>query len=749
MKIRFPFNNISGNTFFQQLFFYCLLVGLIPCILTLSDLLAPNLPSITDFIPVKAIKDGLTNTGGNVKQIGENIDSLQFNEKTKSLKDGLMGIRNKATLDSLVSKTFQDGIKMGVQTFVGGAQLGKTQRIGLLALYLIGLIVSTVWCFWTKNKRRAYRLAPGFIFVFIAYLLVSESPIGNSIFIIPFIILYPIFAIPSIYYFIKNGHIRSNSFLWALITTGLIFGVPHAFLFALIAIFLRVIYMSIQQNYEVIKPLKKRRLAFIFIKSLIFWTPLLLFVIPGNKASNSIYESTVSGIYTHIFNRDDGERGLDKKLFVQDLNEYVDSTFAPIEGKLLDEKFAAIEIEVKNATSEFSKNANAQSSQLPKAISKIYYREFSDLLKELSPYFKEEKCGWHIILPTSCCMMNGAKSYLYSKLKALGNELGKTIEKDLAEALKKGSKDASGKIKSNEQIILESLDKNKKAFEEKVAAIKSTLKSGIMGIYNGINFFNLIMDILLFFLIVKSFMVVFSRVAFSGQDEIYITLLDADKEMANGKIKKYGNQFTISSHETNNFYASRSYEPSGRPPKFSIPQKVSVIFGRLRTGNYALNHIVMKDREGSVYYNALGGTQFVQWALQPGEEVVFNLRNFVAMSETVKLTTTYSFRMTSLLLGRLSFTTARGPGKLVLLTKGEPVTSGELKGNASVPVSRIIAFQKNTRFHVHSELNMVDVFLSGIYLQKKPEDLIIIDADEKGSAKSGISKFIRSFLLPI
>ena len=53
------------------------------------------------------------------------------------------------------------------------------------------------------------------------------------------------------------------------------------------------------------------------------------------------------------------------------------------------------------------------------------------------------------------------------------------------------------------------------------------------------------------------------------------------------------------------------------------------------------------------------------------------------------------------------------------------------------------------RFHVESELNIFDVFLSGIYLKKKPEDLVLIDADARGKAKSGIAQFIKHFLLPI
>jgi len=61
----------------------------------------------------------------------------------------------------------------------------------------------------------------------------------------------------------------------------------------------------------------------------------------------------------------------------------------------------------------------------------------------------------------------------------------------------------------------------------------------------------------------------------------------------------------------------------------------------------------------------------------------------------------------------------------------------------------LMAWQKNTRFNVESELNLVDVFMSGIYLKKKENDLILIDADVKGPSKNGIVRFIKNFILPV
>ena len=99
-------------------------------------------------------------------------------------------------------------------------------------------------------------------------------------------------------------------------------------------------------------------------------------------------------------------------------------------------------------------------------------------------------------------------------------------------------------------------------------------------------------------------------------------------------------------------------------------------------------------------------------------------------------------------MGKIIFTAAKGPGKLILMTDGEPIIGAEEKANASIPISRIVAWQKNTHFHVESELNVMDVFLSGIYLKRQGTDPVLIDADAKGKAQRGIVSFIRKFLMP-
>jgi len=697
-------------SFFDQFFFFLLLLGLVPATLFISDIIV--------------------------------IESLAFAEFFAP--------------DSDSSAEF----KQSYETLQSGFSLSKEIRYLLLGLFGFALLACSIWFVQRQQKKKLWYLVHAYLLVWItliAFSILGESSSSNGKQLAVLLTLglgafYLIFCIISAIYFIKNGSVRSKSFFWAFLITALVYGFPDALFFGSIALFLRVIYLIIEQNVQTVQSLSGRRLLFVFLKSLLFWLPLLLFVIPGEKLTNTIYESSINGIYSSIFQieKEEGsERGFEKPEFHADLKSWLDERFAPLEGETLNARFAAIEKNIKAQTNGLNQLSDEQSKAVPQMIAGIYYEETEQGMKNIKPYFEEEKCGWHILLPTSCCIMNGMKSYLFTMVKRWRKELGRTIEKNVADALRGAANEMKNGSMTGQEGILASLEKNKQDIEQEIQELKNNIEKTIMGVYNGILLVNLIMDLLLFFLIVKSFLVVFARVAFSGRDEIYVTLLDPNQEMQKGNLKKWGNEYVIRAEDQLNFYTSRAYEPSGRPPKFVIPQKTAAFFSRLRTGNYALNHIVMREREGSVYYHALGGTEFVEWNLEEGEEVIFNLENFIAMSEGVKLSVQYSFRLTSLLLGRLRFMTAKGPGKLVLVTKGTPITSEEEQGNASVPVSRIIAFQKNTRFHVHSELNVVDVFLSGVYLEKKPGDLILIDADEKGNVKSGISRFIKGFLLPI
>lgn len=74
--------------------------------------------------------------------------------------------------------------------------------------------------------------------------------------------------------------------------------------------------------------------------------------------------------------------------------------------------------------------------------------------------------------------------------------------------------------------------------------------------------------------------------------------------------------------------------------------------------------------------SAGGGLSIVEWKMQPGEEVIFRYKDFYGASENVQLSSEISFRLSTLLLGRIIFRIAHcseGEGRLLLKANVEEI----------------------------------------------------------------------------
>lgn len=291
----------------------------------------------------------------------------------------------------------------------------------------------------------------------------------------------------------------------------------------------------------------------------------------------------------------------------------------------------------------------------------------------------------------------------------------------------------------------------KASIEQGFDEARAAVSSSVLFVNHSVEFLKLLSSILLALLIIKSYFYVFSRVAFSEDQDLFISLKDQKKSHANGSLKQCGIEYSIPHGHTETYFVARKFRPTGRAPKLAIPHWTTSVVGRMRAKTYMMNQVSARaDSEESVDFRSLAGAEFVEWTLADGEEVVFDYRQFVAMSESVQLTTFMSVRVTSVLFGKLFFPIAKGPGKLVLMTLGRPITNDEERLVKSVHMDRLVAWQKSATFSVDSELNPIDIYLSGLYLKRSSDDIVVIDADEAtGNRRIGLAKFIRRFLLPV
>ncbi len=260
-------------------------------------------------------------------------------------------------------------------------------------------------------------------------------------------------------------------------------------------------------------------------------------------------------------------------------------------------------------------------------------------------------------------------------------------------------------------------------------------------------FYSLLGTLSFTYLILQTYLYIFSRVTVSEKNKIFATLNTSTEELPKGEIRACGDTYTIEADNTEIFYVSRLFEPSGIPPKFCIPYPKVSVGPRLKYKVYAMNMVKTEGKQ-KVHFSAIGSSCFVEWKIKENEAVVFNYKNLVAITSTVKLKSVVNLKVTTLLLGKILYKVAVGPGKIILLTKGRPIISGDPAADTSVALNRILAWGTGTRFDIHSELRLLDVYLSGFYLRKMDSDLIVIDADAKGKASSGLIQYVKGLLWP-
>ena len=161
-----------------------------------------------------------------------------------------------------------------------------------------------------------------------------------------------------------------------------------------------------------------------------------------------------------------------------------------------------------------------------------------------------------------------------------------------------------------------------------------------------------------------------------------------------------------------------------------------------------MNKVVMHTEDKGVTLTSTKGQQFIEWDVREGETVLFNFRNFVGMSEELHISTLISVRLSTLLLGEIIYSTATGPGKLILETSGRAEITRRDQIADSLPPERMVAMPRDTRMYVESELGPVDVYLSSAYIRPEMGGQMIIDVDSQSGAGMGLGRFFLHFIWP-
>jgi len=280
--------------------------------------------------------------------------------------------------------------------------------------------------------------------------------------------------------------------------------------------------------------------------------------------------------------------------------------------------------------------------------------------------------------------------------------------------------------------------------------ISENAQLSIWYVFAYVHAFQMLTRILFALICVKSFLYVFSRVIFDRSVGTFLTLgeLEGAPVLPAAQITRFPGRFVLHPAEPCVYYASRKFQGRGKPPRVAIPQPFHAPIARLIHGATTMNKVIFQTGDRPVSYTASASAEFVVWDLQPGEEIVFTFENFVAMSESVKINTLISVRLTTLLLGRFIYSTATGPGQLILLTEGRAEVTNRDEAGDSLPPDRLVAMHRDARLYVESELGPVDVYLSDVYVRPQGLGQVIIDVDKQEGAFSGLARFFAHFIWP-
>ena len=249
---------------------------------------------------------------------------------------------------------------------------------------------------------------------------------------------------------------------------------------------------------------------------------------------------------------------------------------------------------------------------------------------------------------------------------------------------------------------------------------------------------------------VKSFMYVFARVAFNKDTGTFITLGNAEGQAlpaVEAQITQTGSAYVIPGGQAATFYVSRKFQSRGKAPRFAIPQPLGGPIARILHGKVTMNKVVMHPSDQAVTYTA-SRTQFLEWNLREGEVVLFDFHHFVGMSEELKISTLISPRLSTLLLGKFIFSTATGPGKLILMTSGRAEITSSDQVADSLPPERLVAMPKDMRLYAESEMGPLDVYLSTAYIRPESGGQLIVDVDSQRGSGVGLGRFLTHFIWP-
>ncbi|NND00036.1 MAG: hypothetical protein HKN85_07630 [Gammaproteobacteria bacterium] len=368
------------------------------------------------------------------------------------------------------------------------------------------------------------------------------------------------------------------------------------------------------------------------------------------------------------------------------------------------------------------------------------YADINASVPKRLPGTKTRDCGINII----CLIENAIKSAVNSGYVSVKNRQLRKLRGELDELEATVGKDSP-----------EFAAKARELVKAELTALQRMNKTAISSTSNSIKSISKLLLIYSLILLLKTFMIVYSRISFARHTTNFVSFATDNDPPARGTLKKRGATMTLTKAGGAYFCSRHTVVVDGPPEDRVTPQRWTAFFARLFTQHLAMNRVDPAKYSGKTTVDVDAPSQLVEWSLKDQERVIFNFADFAAMSEGVVIERRVSLSISTLILGRAIQYCAVGPGKLVLKTTANAVlVKGDDNGQVpSLNASNLVAWNVCSNFDVDANLDIKNTFMSPDKLtpRSNTKDLVIFDKSVRRASGrvAGILRFMKSFLLPI
>ena len=500
--------------------------------------------------------------------------------------------------------------------------------------------------------------------------------------------------------------------------------------FVLASLVLRVLYLACVENYPLIRRQSREFMLRTSAITFLYYLPFIALILAGAYLSYSVQRGIDTQLYASEWVNDSDP---DRKTRRYDIDIGIDAYFAKREQEAL------------RNINKVSTSGSEAVQNIASGVVKAFETTFPP---NLGPAFRVTRCPpleW--VLQTANCVQKEVKYSLnkgYSEIRA-----------DQLRGLKKSARaytSRAGKIGQKAAAIA------KQDLSENLLAIRLSLKQQLGHLYATIDFYSGLMLIALTLAILKSLLYIFARIFFASEPE------DADRKIQfepnlqpaqQGSVREVSERLELTASLGKQMFVNKHLDFANAPPDEVTPQAHKALFSRFINGVWHMNQIQIpaQDQPDNPPYRRLPADErIVTWTLKPGDAVIFSWKDFVGMNETVQIRTQYSWQLSSLVFGRMFFVVASvapdaaNDGCLLLSARGSD--GCEPSDNSSNSPDQLLAWQTTTRFQLHANLTLRNIYRSGIQIRAVDSELAVMHLNQR-KRKSGAAGFLKYFIVPV